>query len=53
MVRDPASTKETRLVPEAALDSARQSFGTDEDLLFVSMRRMLAAGVESELLQQM
>lgn len=51
VVQDPASSRADIMLPEAALDSARKTFGTDEDLLFVRMRRALAEGAESAVLQ--
>ena len=50
-IQDPASSRADIMLPEAALDSARKTFGTDEDLLFVRMRRALAEGAESAVLQ--
>ena len=37
-IRDPASEFESVFVPAAALDAARTSFGTDEDVLLISTR---------------
>lgn len=50
VVQDPASSRPALMVPEASLDYARKTFGTDEDLLIISMRRALAEGVEQAVL---
>ena len=50
VVQDPASSRAAIMLPEAALDSARKTFGTDEDLLFVRMRRPLGDGAEKAVL---
>ena len=52
VVRDPASSRHTLYVPAAAFEEARKSFGTDEDLLLVSVRA-LAPGAEAVALAQM
>ena len=42
VVRDPASSRQTLYVPAAAFEEARKSFGTDEDLLLVTVRALEA-----------
>lgn len=36
-IRDPASSRKREMVPMKSLDEARKSFGTDEDILLVSL----------------
>ena len=40
VVRDPASSRQTLYVPAASFEDARKSFGTDEDLLLVTVRAL-------------
>jgi hypothetical protein len=40
VVRDPASSRQTLYVPAASFEEARKSFGTDEDLLLVTVRAL-------------
>lgn len=37
MIQDPASTAEMDSVPTCSLEAARHAYGTDEDLLLVTM----------------
>lgn len=36
-IRDPASSRKREMVPMKSLEEARKSFGTDEDILLVSL----------------
>ncbi|GAB4831857.1 Complement component 1 Q subcomponent-binding protein, mitochondrial [Ancistrocladus abbreviatus] len=38
-IRDPASSRKHERVPSRCLDEARRSFGTDEDLLLISLEK--------------
>ena len=49
IVRDPASSRHTLYVPAASFEDARKSFGTDEDLLLVTVRA-LEPGAEAAVL---
>jgi hypothetical protein len=51
VVRDPASSRHTLYVPAASFEEARKSFGTDEDLLLITVRP-LAPGAEAAVLAQ-
>ena len=52
VVRDPASSRQTLFVPAASFEEARKSFGTDEDVLLITVRP-LAAGAEAAVLAQL
>ena len=52
VVRDPASSRQTLYVPAASFEEARKSFGTDEDVLLITVRP-LAAGAEAAVLAQL
>ncbi|CAM8919988.1 unnamed protein product [Rhodiola kirilowii] len=38
-IRDPASSRKSRMITSECLKEARQSFGTDEDLLLISLEK--------------
>uniref|UniRef100_A0A7N0ZZI8 Guanylyl cyclase n=1 Tax=Kalanchoe fedtschenkoi TaxID=63787 RepID=A0A7N0ZZI8_KALFE len=38
-IRDPASSRKSRLITSKCLEEARRSFGTDEDLLLISLEK--------------
>ena len=52
VVRDPASSRQTLYVPAASFEDARKSFGTDEDLLLVTVRA-LGPDAEATLLAEL
>ena len=51
VVQDPASSSAAMVIPEASLENARKTFGTDEDLLVIACNTQLEAGVEEHMLQ--